>query len=37
MTEWHMESDIIMLLKTLKKEYLDFTLDGTMTRLDMQT
>ena len=30
MTEWHMESDVIMLLKTLKKEYLDSTLDGTV-------
>ena len=30
MTEWHMESDIIMLLKTLKKEYLDSTLDGKL-------
>lgn len=30
MTEWHMESDVIMLLKTLKKEYLDSTLDGKL-------
>ena len=30
MTEWNMENDVIMLLKTLKKEYLDSTLDGKL-------
>lgn len=30
MTKWHMEDDIVMLLKTLKKEHLESTLDGRL-------
>lgn len=30
MTAWYMEDDVIMLLKTLKKEYLESTLDGRL-------
>lgn len=30
MMTWHMEDDVVMLLKTLKKEYLQSTLDGKL-------